>query len=69
MYKAFEAMGQYLKTFDPVGHTLDDLKSVFGDSYRARDDHILYVFSNGNDYSFYNFVMKDGKVVEYKIGW
>ena len=62
-------MGKYLKTWDPVGHTLDDLKSAFGDSYMVRDGSIIYAFSAGNNVSFYNFIMKDGKVVAYKVGW
>lgn len=60
--KAHNAMKDFLKSWNPIGHSTAELKSIFGNGYVLRDDTITYYFDTGNDTTFIRFVMENDRV-------
>lgn len=58
------AIESLLQDWNPSGMTTNEIKTLFGVAKEENDDHLLYAFDNGSYAWLYQFVIKDGKVVE-----
>ncbi len=63
-YKASAAMEEFLKTWNPVGHTTQELIAIFGEPYQIKPNHVLYNFDNGEFGWNFDFVYENGKITE-----
>ena len=62
--KAREAMESFLKTWDPVGRSADELKTTLGKPSIEKPGSITYMFDTGSYAWIFEFTLKNGKVVE-----
>jgi len=58
------AMESFLKNWNPIGKTPQDLKVILGKPKEEESDFLLYAFDNGSYASLYQFVIRDGRVAE-----
>jgi hypothetical protein len=58
------AMESFLKNWNPIGRTPDDLKALFGVPKEESHDFLLYSFDNGSYASLYQFEIRHGRVTE-----
>lgn len=58
------AMESFLKSRSPIGKTPDELKALFGKPKEESNDFLLYAFDNGGSAKLYQFVVRNGIVVE-----
>lgn len=65
--KAITAMGEFLKTWNPVGRTTGEIKSVFGNPSLEKKDSIQYKFDTGLNGCIYVFVINQGKVTAIEL--
>lgn len=64
--KAKDAMEAFLKTWKPIGRTVQELKATFGKPSEEKADSITYMFDTGAFGWVFEFVLQNGKVVELK---
>jgi hypothetical protein len=56
------AMESFLKSWNPIGRTPQDLKALFGEPKEETPDFLLYSFDNGNYAWLYQFEIHNGEV-------
>jgi hypothetical protein len=61
--KAVQAMAAFLATWNPIGHSMDELTIIFGNPSKVKKDMASYYFDNGVNGFVYQFKLHDGKVV------
>lgn len=59
-------MEAFLKTWNPIGRSSQELKATFGKSSDEKPDSISYIFDTGSLGWNFEFLLNDGKVVELK---
>ena len=65
--KAIVAMYEYLSSWDPKGHSLEELENLFGKPSVVRDDVVKYIFDFGFDGYAFQFTMQDRKVLSFQV--
>lgn len=64
--KAKDAMEEFLKTWNPIGRSAQELKATFGKPSEEKANSITYMFDTGAFGWVFEFVLQNGKVVELK---
>lgn len=64
--RAKHAMEQFLKTWNPIGRSAQELKAILGKPSDEKDGLITYMFDTGAFAWVFEFVLQNGKVVELK---
>ncbi len=61
---AKDAMEAFLKTWNPIGRSAQELKETFGKPSEEKTNSITYIFDTGFLGWNFEFVLKNDKVVE-----
>ena len=64
--KATIAMEAFLKTWNPIGRSAQEVKATLGKPSVEKPDSIIYMFDGGAFGAIFEFVLRDGKVIELK---
>ena len=59
-----DAMAELLNEWDPVGHTVDEVRFVVGIPGQLKEDSLLYYFLTNYGGKAWEFKLEGGKVVE-----
>ncbi|WP_395753495.1 hypothetical protein [Prosthecobacter sp.] len=65
--KDAQALATFLTEWNPVGHSVDELKKNVGPPSREDSDIVSYQFDSGLNGCVFDFKVKDGKIVSTEL--
>lgn len=64
--RAKDTMESFLKTWNPIGRSAQELKATFGKPSEEKAESITYMFDTGSFGWVFEFVLSEGKVIDLK---